>query len=66
MIITEEMLVCDIIDMNEKLEEVFMKHNLPCLGCPGAMQETLKEAAEGHGIDINALLRDLNEENSKG
>ena len=60
--ITEDMMVYQVIDINENLESVFERHGLPCLGCPGAMQETLKEAAEGHGIDITSLLEDLNKE----
>ncbi|MGN0658137.1 MAG: DUF1858 domain-containing protein [Emergencia sp.] len=59
--ITENMKVCDVLDLNENLEEVFMRHGLSCAGCPGASQETLAEAAEGHSIDIAALLLDLNE-----
>ena len=37
--ITEEMLVCDILDMDtdDKLEAVFERHGLLCLGCPGAV-----------------------------
>lgn len=45
--ITEEMLVCDILDMDtdDKLEAVFERHGLLCLGCPGAVNETLRQAA---------------------
>lgn len=60
--ITEEMLVCEILDMDDELEAVFERHGLLCLGCPGAVSETLKEAADGHGIDISALLSDLNQQ----
>ena len=60
--ITEEMRVFEILDINHELEKVFNRHGLPCLGCPGAEQESLKEAAEGHGIDIESLLKDLNEQ----
>lgn len=60
--ITEEMMVCEILDMDDKLEAVFNRHGLLCLGCPGAVSETLREAADGHNIDINALLSDLNRE----
>ena len=48
--ITEGMKVCDILNMDDRLEEVFEKHGMLCLGCPGAASETLKEAAEGHGL----------------
>lgn len=60
--ITKEMRVCEVLDINQELEKIFEKHGLPCLGCPGAEQESLTEAAEGHGIDIEALLKDLNEQ----
>ena len=60
--ITEEMLVSEILDLNENLDTVFHRHGMYCLGCPGAMQETLQEAAEAHDADLKALLEDLNKE----
>jgi len=60
--ITEDMMVCQVLDMDENLEHILENHGMTCLGCPGAVQETLKEAAEAHGIDVNALLEDLNRE----
>ena len=59
--ITEDMMVCDILGIDDKLEAVFESHGLLCLGCPGAVSETLREAADGHGIDAAALDRDLNQ-----
>lgn len=60
--ITENMMVFQVLDLNEELEHVLERHGMTCLGCPGAVQETLKEAAEAHGIDVNRLLEDLNKE----
>lgn len=60
--ITEDMMVCDILDIDDRLEAVFERHGLLCLGCPGAASETLREAADGHGIDAEALVSDLNRE----
>lgn len=60
--ITEEMKVYEILEMDGSLEAVFERHGLLCLGCPGAVQETLREAADAHGIDVAALLADLNKE----
>jgi len=59
--ITETMLVGDVLEMDEKITDVFVKNGLNCLGCPGSYSESLKEAAEGHGISLARLLRDLNE-----
>jgi hybrid cluster-associated redox disulfide protein len=59
--ITENMLLNDILDMDPDPTDVFLRHGLNCLGCPGAQSESLKEAAEGHGIDLKKLIDDLNE-----
>ncbi len=59
--ITENMLLSDILEMDPDPTDVFLRHGLNCLGCPGAQSESLKEAAEGHGIDLTKLIKDLNE-----
>ena len=60
--ITEDMKVCDVLNLNDDMELIFEEHGLLCTGCPGAVQETLREAAEGHGLDMEELLRALNKE----
>ena len=46
--------------MDEKYEKIFDKYFMSCSGCPGAENETLQQAAEGHGADLDSLLADLN------
>ena len=58
--INETMLVNDILNINPDLTEIFLSHGLNCQGCPGARWESLKEAAEGHAIDLPKLIEDLN------
>lgn len=59
--ITKDMSVVEILNMGDKYEKVFEKYLLTCAGCPGAAMETLQQAAEGHGIDLEKLLADLNQ-----
>lgn len=59
--ITENMLLNEILEMNPDPTDVFLRHGLNCLGCPGAQSESLREAAEGHGIDLEELIDDLND-----
>lgn len=40
---------------------VFMKYNVGCIGCLAASFEKVKDIATVHGIDIKALVKDLNE-----
>lgn len=54
------MLVNEVLDLDDELCEVFLANGLNCLGCPGAAKESLEEAAEGHGVDLEKLLSDLN------
>ena len=58
--ITEDMLVCEVLELDIDMQAVLEAHGLPCYGCPGAANETLKEAAEGHGVGLASLLEDLN------
>lgn len=58
--ITKDMTVSEVLEADDKYEAIFEKHFLSCAGCPGAQMETLEQAAEGHGIDLEKLLKDLN------
>lgn len=58
--ITKDMMVCEVLELNPDLEDVFVAHGLACVGCPGSSMENLQDAAEGHGIDLEKLLEDLN------
>ncbi len=59
--ITKEMTISEVLAMDEKYEKIFEKYLLTCAGCPGADMETLEQAAEGHGVSLDELLKDLNE-----
>lgn len=58
--ITKDMIISDIINMDDKYADVLEECLMPCGGCPGADLETLEEAAKGHGIDLEELLKKLN------
>ena len=60
--ITEMMNIGEILEIKPELEDVFLKHGLNCVGCPGSSVETVAEAAEGHGVNLAELLEDLNNE----
>ena len=58
--ITEKMTVSEVLSMDEKYEKIFEKYLLTCAGGPGAENETLEQAADGHGINLERLLSELN------
>lgn len=58
--ITKEMTISEILERDERYEKIFDKYFLTCAGCPGAQSETIEQAAEGHGLNLEDLLKDLN------
>ncbi|OQC50900.1 MAG: hypothetical protein BWX56_01211 [Euryarchaeota archaeon ADurb.Bin023] len=58
--ITKDMSIGDIVDQYPETVSVFISHGLGCIGCAIAQFETLEEGAMAHGIDVEALLKDLN------
>lgn len=59
--ISAAMRIDEILDMDEGIRRILLKHGLNCVGCPGAVSERLSEAASGHGIRLDQLLQDLNQ-----
>ncbi|HHU91360.1 MAG TPA: DUF1858 domain-containing protein [Clostridiaceae bacterium] len=58
--ITKEMTIGEVIRLNPKVVPVLMSFGMGCVGCPSAQMETLEEAAQVHGMDINEMLDALN------
>lgn len=59
-VITKEMPIGDVVRQYPTTIEVFMRHGLHCIGCAVAAFESIEEGATVHGIDIEALMNDLN------
>lgn len=53
--------ISEILQKYPKAFEVFLKYNLPCIGCAAAHFENIEAIAKEFNIDIEKLLKDLNE-----
>ena len=40
--------------------EILLAAGMHCLGCPASQAETLEEACEVHGIDVNEIIEKIN------
>lgn len=58
--ITKNMTFHQVLQMSPEVSKVLGKYNLGCIGCMGAMKETLEQGAIAHGLDVDDILRDLN------
>ncbi|MDU4959749.1 MAG: DUF1858 domain-containing protein [Sporomusaceae bacterium] len=54
------MSIIDIVQKYPQTVEVFRNYGMGCLGCVAARFETLGQGAAAHGIDVAALVADLN------
>lgn len=62
--ITKETKISEVLEINEALAEILLDAGMHCLGCPSAAGESLEEACLVHGIDVDALVEELNQKNN--
>jgi hybrid cluster-associated redox disulfide protein len=60
-LITKDMGIMEAIQKYPDVVGVFVAHGLGCIGCAMANFETIEQGAMAHGMDIDALMSDLNE-----
>lgn len=61
--VTPDMLIYDVLCLapeSAELQQVFFDMGMHCLGCPISRGETVREAAEVHGNDVDELVAKLN------
>lgn len=59
--ITKEMTIGEILRKNPDVAPILMEASMHCLGCPSAQGESLEEAAMVHGIDVEVLMKNIQE-----
>lgn len=60
MVITKDMIISEVLNMDKGTVPIFFKNGLHCLGCVMASGETIEEACVVHGIDCDTLIFELN------
>lgn len=59
--ITKDMTIGSVMEMDENLGEVFLGFGMHCISCPVSQMETIEQASQVHGIDLEFLIKKLNE-----
>lgn len=59
--ITSDMIIADVLRLDKGTVPIFLNNGLHCLGCPSATGESIAEACEVHGLDVDKLIGELNE-----
>ena len=58
--ITKNTKIGELIQASPEKAELLIEAGMHCLGCPAAQAETLEEACEVHGINVDELIEKLN------
>ena len=58
--ITRDMTMGYIVKEYPQAAEIFQRYGMGCLSCPTAQLESLEKGAMLHGLDVEALLEELN------
>ncbi|MBQ8682745.1 MAG: DUF1858 domain-containing protein [Selenomonadales bacterium] len=59
--LTKDMGIMEIVQQYPQTVEVFVSFGMGCLGCAAARFENVEQGAGAHGIDIDQLMKALNE-----
>ena len=57
---SKETKIGEILETAPEKAEILLQAGMHCLGCPAAQEETLEEACQMHGIDVEELVEQLN------
>ena len=57
--ITKNILIGELVNSYPEKVHILGKHGMHCIGCHVATWETLEQAAQSHGIDVDNLLKEL-------
>lgn len=60
MTITKNIKIGELLEIAPEKADILLAAGMHCLGCPASRAETLEEACEVHGIDVDELVAQLN------
>lgn len=64
-VVTKDTLIGEILDADRSVAPYFQEMGMHCLGCPSARNESLEQACQVHGADVELLVYKLNAHLSK-
>ena len=59
--ITKEMTMGELLSIDRGVAVVLMNAGMHCIGCPSSIGESLEEACMVHVIEVDELLKNINE-----
>ena len=58
--IEKDMTIGELLEVAPEKVDILLECGMHCVGCPASQGETIEEACEVHGIDVEEVLKELN------
>ena len=58
--ISKDITIAKLLEQKPNVAAILMSHGMHCLGCSIAHGETIEQAAQVHGLEIDNLLEEIN------
>lgn len=58
--IRKDMTIGELLETSPEKADILLEAGMHCLGCPASQAETIEEACEVHGLDVEEIIKKLN------
>ena len=59
--VNKSTMIGELLQIGQNIAPILLNIGMHCLGCPSSQMETIEEAAMVHGIDPDALVKEIND-----
>ena len=59
--VTKNTLIGQLLQIDPNIAAILMRAGMHCIGCPSSQMESLEEAAMVHGMDVDVLVKQIND-----
>ena len=59
--ITKDTRIGELLQLDKDVSPILLSIGMHCLGCPASQMETIEEAAAVHGVNVDELVKALND-----
>lgn len=59
--VNKDIIIGELILIDRGIIPILMNAGMHCIGCPSSQGETLEEACMVHGMDVDVLIKDIND-----
>ena len=57
--VNKSTMIGELLQIDQNIAPILLNIGMHCLGCPSSQMETIEEAAMVHGIDPDALVKEI-------